>query len=91
MGANARGISLSFSKTGARAGSGRGAGERIILAFGVAVIFEIADKIANGVPPASGLMLGLAAPRWLRTVAWRCSGASVRKCEHVEHVRVLAQ
>ena len=26
----------------------------IILAFGVAVIFEIADKIANGVPPASG-------------------------------------
>lgn len=39
----------------------------IILAFGVAVIFEIADKIANGVPPASGLMLELAAPRWLRT------------------------
>lgn len=31
----------------------------IILAFGVAVIFEIADKIANGVPPASGLMLGV--------------------------------
>src|SRR3546814_5070963 len=31
----------------------------IILAFGVAVIFEIADKIANSVPPASGLMLGV--------------------------------
>src|SRR3546814_16672952 len=31
----------------------------IILAFGVAVIFEIGDKIANGVPPASGLMLGV--------------------------------
>src|SRR3546814_19337275 len=31
----------------------------LILAFGVAVLFEIADKIANGVPPASGLMLGV--------------------------------
>lgn len=29
----------------------------IILAFGVVVIFEIADKIVNGVPPSSGLML----------------------------------
>ncbi len=30
----------------------------IILVFGVAVIVEIADKIANGVPPSSSLMLG---------------------------------
>lgn len=29
----------------------------IILVFGIAVIFEIADKILNGVPPSSGLML----------------------------------
>ncbi|MDH2131995.1 cation transporter [Sphingobium yanoikuyae] len=29
----------------------------IILAFGVVVIFEIADKIVNGVPPSSGLMM----------------------------------
>ncbi|MES2301931.1 MAG: cation transporter [Pseudomonadota bacterium] len=30
----------------------------IILVFGVAVIVEIADKIVNGVPPSSALMLG---------------------------------
>lgn len=30
----------------------------LILAFGIAVIVEIADKIANGVPPSSTLMLG---------------------------------
>ncbi|BAV66709.1 cation transporter (plasmid) [Sphingobium cloacae] len=29
----------------------------IILAFGVAVLFEIANKIVNGVPPSSTLML----------------------------------
>lgn len=29
----------------------------IILVFGIVVIVEIADKIANGVPPSSGLML----------------------------------
>lgn len=29
----------------------------IILAFGVVVIFEIADKIVNGVPPSSSLMM----------------------------------
>ena len=43
----------------------------IILAFGVVVIFEIADKIVNGVPPSSGLMMifgsiALAALRWCR-------------------------
>src|SRR3546814_20974514 len=31
----------------------------IILAFGVAVLFEIADKFATGVPQASGWMLGV--------------------------------
>lgn len=31
----------------------------IILVFGVAVIVEIVDKIANGVPPSSSLMLAL--------------------------------
>ena len=31
----------------------------IILAFGVAVIGEITNKIAHGVPPASSLMLGV--------------------------------
>lgn len=29
----------------------------IILAFGIAIVFEIVDKIQNGVPPSSGLML----------------------------------
>ncbi|MEJ7927118.1 cation transporter [Sphingobium sp. AN641] len=29
----------------------------IILVFGIAVLFEIADKIVNGVPPSSTLML----------------------------------
>lgn len=31
----------------------------IILLFGVAVIVEIADKIVNGVPPSSGLMMAV--------------------------------
>jgi cation diffusion facilitator family transporter len=33
----------------------------IILAFGVVVIAQIADKIVNGAPPSSGLMLGFGA------------------------------
>lgn len=33
----------------------------LILAFGLAVLFEIADKLASGVPPSSGLMLGFGA------------------------------
>jgi cation diffusion facilitator family transporter len=48
----------------------------IILAFGIAVIFEIADKITNGVPPSSGLMLAfgtaaLAANLFCLGLLWR--------------------
>ena len=48
----------------------------IILLFGVAVIFEIADKVANGVPPSSSLMLicggiALAANLTCLALLWR--------------------
>ncbi|MBN8812316.1 MULTISPECIES: cation transporter [unclassified Sphingomonas] len=54
----------------------------LILAFGVAVIVEIADKLANGVPPSSGLMLAfgsaaLVANLTCLAMLWRFRGANV--------------
>lgn len=54
----------------------------IILAFGIAVIVEIASKIANGVPPSSSLMLGfgglaLAANLTCLALLWRFRKANV--------------
>lgn len=54
----------------------------IILAFGLAIIFEIADKIANGVPPSSGLMLGFGTAALLANLLclkllWRFRDANV--------------
>jgi len=48
----------------------------IILLFGIAVIVEIADKIVNGVPPSSGLMMAvgsvaLAANLFCLALLWR--------------------
>jgi hypothetical protein len=60
MGANARGISLSFSKTqGTRGKRARRWRRTDHPGFRRRGHFEIADKIANGVPLASGLMLGV--------------------------------
>lgn len=54
----------------------------VILVFGVAIIVEIADKIANGVPPSSGLMLAfgsaaLAANLFCLKLLWRFRHANV--------------
>ncbi|MFT3967488.1 MAG: cation transporter, partial [Sphingobium sp.] len=54
----------------------------IILAFGIAVLVEIADKIAHGVPPSSTLMLGfgglaLAANLLCLALLWRFRAANV--------------
>ena len=54
----------------------------IILVFGIAVIVEIADKIVNGVPPSSSLMLtfgGMALVANLACLAllWRFRSANV--------------
>jgi Co/Zn/Cd efflux system component len=54
----------------------------IILAFGVAVIVEIANKIANGVPPSSLLMLGFGSLALVANLAclallWRFRKANV--------------
>lgn len=54
----------------------------VILAFGLAIIFEIADKIANGVPPSSGLMLGFGTAALLANLLclkllWRFRDANV--------------
>jgi cation diffusion facilitator family transporter len=54
----------------------------IILVFGVAVIFEIVNKIVNGVPPSSSLMLAfggaaLVANLTCLAMLWRFRSASV--------------
>ncbi|GGB43575.1 hypothetical protein GCM10011380_36270 [Sphingomonas metalli] len=54
----------------------------IILVFGLAVVAEIADKIVNGVPPSSTLMLGfggaaLAANMTCLALLWRFRSANV--------------
>lgn len=54
----------------------------IILVFGIAVIVEIADKLANGVPPSSGLMLAfgsaaLVANLTCLALLWRFRAANV--------------
>lgn len=54
----------------------------VILLFGIAIIAEIADKIANGVPPSSGLMLAfggmaLAANLACLALLWRFRTANV--------------
>jgi cation diffusion facilitator family transporter len=56
------GLSLYALHRGARWEAGAAIAKgAIILAFGVVVIAQIADKIVNGVPPSSGLMLGFGA------------------------------
>lgn len=54
----------------------------IILALGIAVVVQIADKIVNGVPPSSGLMLGfgtaaLAANLFCLALLWRFRALNV--------------
>lgn len=54
----------------------------VILVFGIAVIVEIADKVANGVPPSSSLMLAfgslaLAANLTCLALLWRFRHANV--------------
>lgn len=61
----------------------------LILAFGIAVIVEIADKIANGVPPSSTLMLGfggaaLAANLTCLALLWRFRKANVNMASTFE-------
>ncbi|MHA3795603.1 cation transporter [Sphingomonas sp. YL-JM2C] len=54
----------------------------IILLFGIAVLFEIGDKIINGLPPSSAMMLvfgslALAANLTCLTMLWRFRHANV--------------
>lgn len=54
----------------------------VILVFGVAIAFEIADKLVNGVPPSSSLMmifggLALAANLTCLALLWRFRKANV--------------
>lgn len=54
----------------------------IILLFGVAVVAELADKIVNGVPPSSSLMLAFGSAALVANLAclamlWRFRGANV--------------
>lgn len=61
----------------------------LILLFGVAVLFEIADKIANGVPPSSTLMLGfggaaLVANLTCLALLWRFRTANVNMASTFE-------
>lgn len=61
----------------------------IILVFGLAVIVEIADKLINGVPPSSSLMLGfgtvaLAANLTCLTLLWRFRGENVNMASTFE-------
>ena len=71
------GLSLYALHRGARWEAGAAIAKgAIILAFGVVVIAQIADKIVNGVPPSSGLMLGfgalaLAANLFCLALLWR--------------------
>src|SRR3546814_2016902 len=59
----------------------------IILAFGVAVIFEIADKIAIVVPPASGLMLGVGSAALVANLI--CLALLWRSEEHTSELQSL--
>lgn len=76
-------LSLYALNRGARSQAGAAIAKgAIILVFGIAVIVEIADKIANGAPPSSSLMLGfgglaLAANLGCLALLWRFRNASV--------------
>ena len=61
----------------------------IILVFGLAVIFEIAEKLANGVAPSSTLMLGfgsvaLVANLTCLALLWRFRTTSINKSSTFE-------
>jgi Co/Zn/Cd efflux system component len=83
------GLSLYALNRGARWEAGAAIAKGgLILVFGIAVLVEIAGKIANGVPPSSTLMLGFGSEPHV-------SGAVVAfprgEREHGEHLRVFAQ
>ncbi len=84
------GLSLYALNRGARWEAGAAIAKGgLILVFGIAVLVEIAGKIANGVPPSSTLMLGfggaaLAANLTCLALLWRFRAANVNMASTFE-------
>lgn len=84
------GLSLYALNRGPRWGAGAALAKGgIILLFGLAVIAEIVDKLANGVPPSSTLMLIFGSAALLANLAclallWRFRGENVNMASTFE-------
>jgi len=86
-------LSLYALRRGARWEAGAAIAKGVlILLFGVAVLIEIADKIANGVPPSSTLMLGFGGAALIANLTclallWRFRRANVNMASTFECLR----